>query len=102
MEPTQLPQSETFHSSLIYPAYNITRTIPCYFGAEAVLMRDSCGSYVTSEIFKILGENHVKIVAFASYTTNLFQALDWSFFGVLKQKKHFGCGNITMRFSPQR
>jgi hypothetical protein len=65
-------------------------------------MRDSCSSYVTSEIFRILGENHVKIVAFASYTTNLFQALDLSVFGVLKQKKHFGCGKITIRLSPQR
>jgi hypothetical protein len=65
------------------------RTIPCDSRAEAVLMVDNCSSHVASEIFRLLDENHVKVVTFAPYTTNPFQALDLSFFSVFGTKQRF-------------
>jgi hypothetical protein len=50
---------------------------------------DDCSAHVTPELFRLLGENHIKIVTFAPHTTNIFQALDPSFFGVPKTKEKF-------------
>jgi hypothetical protein len=50
---------------------------------------DNCSAYVTPEIFGFLGESHIKIVTFAPYATNIFQALDLSFFAVFKTKEKF-------------
>jgi hypothetical protein len=61
----------------------------CCSKAEPVLLMDNCSVYVTPEIFRHLGENHIKIVTFAPHTTNIFQALDISFFGVFKTKEKF-------------
>jgi hypothetical protein len=54
-----------------------------------VLLTDNCSAHVNPEIFRLLGENHVKIVTFAPHTANIFQALDLSFFGVFKTKQKF-------------
>jgi hypothetical protein len=50
---------------------------------------DNCSTHVTPEIFRLLGENHIKIVTFAPHTTNILQALALSFFIVLKTKEKF-------------
>jgi hypothetical protein len=50
---------------------------------------NNCSAHVTPAIFRLLGENHIKIVTFAPHSTNVFQALDLSFFGVFKTKKKF-------------
>jgi hypothetical protein len=50
---------------------------------------DNCSAHVTPEIFRLLGENHIKIVTYAPHTTNIFQALDLSLFGVFKSKEKF-------------
>jgi hypothetical protein len=47
------------------------------------------GRFRTPEIFMLLGENHITIVTFAPHTTNIFQNLDFSFFGVFKTKEKF-------------
>jgi hypothetical protein len=57
--------------------------------AEAVLLIDNCSAHVTPDIFRLLGENHIKIVTSAPHTTNIFQALDFSFFGVFTTKENF-------------
>jgi hypothetical protein len=48
---------------------------------------DNCSDHITPEIFRLLGENQIKIVTFAPRTTNIFQVLDLSFFGVFKTKE---------------
>jgi hypothetical protein len=63
--------------------------IPCYSKAEAMLLMDNCSAHVTPQIFRLLGENHIKIVTFALHTPNIFQAFDPSFFGVFKTKEKF-------------
>jgi hypothetical protein len=50
---------------------------------------DNCSAPVTPEIFKPLSENHIKIVTFAPHTSNIFQALDLSFFSLFKTKEKF-------------
>jgi hypothetical protein len=64
-------------------------TNPCHSKAEVVLLMDNCSTYVTPEIFRPLGKNHIKIVTFAPHTTNIFQAFDLPFFGVFKTKAKF-------------
>jgi hypothetical protein len=71
------------------PHITALRTIPCYCKAEAVLLMGNCCTYAPPEIFRFLRENHIRIVAFASHTTNIFRALNLSFFGVFKTKEKF-------------
>jgi hypothetical protein len=59
-------------------------------GAEeemAVLLMDSCKPHCSQRVLRLLGENRVLAIVFPSHTTNLFQMLDLSFFGVLKHLK---------------
>jgi hypothetical protein len=73
----------------LIPHVTSMRMIPCCSRAEAFLMMDNCSSHVTGEIFRLIVENYAKIVIFARHTTNVFQALDLSFFGVFKRKENF-------------
>jgi hypothetical protein len=61
-------------------------TIPCDPRVEAF--------HFTSpgDVFWLFGENHVKIVVFAPHKTNVFQALDLSFFGIFQTKEKFWIG----------
>jgi hypothetical protein len=83
------PLFENFIRHQLIPHIAALRTNPCYSKAEAVLLIDNCSAHVTPEIFRLLSENHVKIVIFAPHTTNIFQAIDLSFFGVFKMKEKF-------------
>jgi hypothetical protein len=73
------------------------RTDPCYSKAEAVLLMDNCSAPLIPEIFRLLGEIHIKIVTFALHIINIFQALDRSFFDVFKTKEKFGWIRMTIR-----
>ena len=55
---------------------------------EALLMMDSCSSHCTTNVMKLLGENKIIAFAFPSHTTNIFQALDLSLFGIFKRTKN--------------
>ena len=55
---------------------------------EAVLMMDSCSAHCTLNVMKLLGENKIIAFAFPSHTTNIFQALDLSLFGIFKRTKN--------------
>ena len=52
---------------------------------EAVLLMDNCPAHVTQEVLDLLTEARVRVVTFAPHTTNIFQALDLTLFGVLKR-----------------
>jgi hypothetical protein len=83
------PPFENFIRHQLIPHITALRTYSCYSKAEAVLLMDNCSAHVAPEIFRLLGENHIKIVTFASHTTNIFQTLDLSFFGMFRTKKEF-------------
>jgi hypothetical protein len=83
------PLFENFIRHRLIPHITALRTDPCYSKAETVLLMDNCSARVTPEIFRLLGENHIKFITFAPHTRNIFQALDLSFFGVFKTKEKF-------------
>jgi hypothetical protein len=57
-------------------------------GAEqAVLLMDGMKAHCSDRVLKYLGDNNIAAITFPSHTTNLFQPLDLSFFGALKQRK---------------
>jgi hypothetical protein len=54
---------------------------------QAVLLMDGLKAHCSDRVLKLLGENNIAAIIFPSHTTNLFQALDLSFFGAFKQIK---------------
>jgi hypothetical protein len=75
-----------FHSPSPYPTHHGTEAYFMLPKAKAVLVMDNSIPHVAPETFGLLGENHIKIVTFASYATNIFHTLDLSFFGVFKTR----------------
>lgn len=55
---------------------------------ESILLMDSCTAHCDDSIKEILGKNNILIMTYPSHTTNLFQALDLSLFGVFKRNKN--------------
>jgi hypothetical protein len=93
---------ERFIRHHLIPHITRLRTIPCDSKADALLLMDNCSSHVTPEIFKPLGENHIEIFVCPPHTTNIFQALDLSFFGVLKAEEKFWTDHDDDKTLPAR
>jgi hypothetical protein len=51
---------------------------------DAVLLMDNCPSHVTDEVLRLLRDSRVGVITWAPHTTQIFQQLDVSLFGVLK------------------
>jgi hypothetical protein len=51
-----------------------------------VLLMDKCPSHVTDDIIAVLTEARVSVTTFAPHTTQIFQVLDVTLFGVLKRR----------------
>jgi hypothetical protein len=96
------PLFENFIRRQLIPNITALQNNPCYSKTEAVLLMDNCSAHVIPEIFRLLGENHIKIVTFTQHATNIFRALDLSFFGVFKTKGSFGWIRMTIRPLPRR
>jgi hypothetical protein len=66
------------------------------------LLLDNCSIHTTPEILSILREHNVKVITFPPHTTQIFQVLDLSLFGVFKRKMQyklpFGNDNLTTKF----
>jgi hypothetical protein len=45
---------------------------------------DSASPHVSERVLQSLGRNKIMAIVFPAHTTNIFQALDLVFFGVLK------------------
>jgi hypothetical protein len=56
---------------------------------DAVLSMDNCPSHVTREVIGILTEARVRVITFAPHTTQIFQILDLTLFGVLKHQPRY-------------
>ena len=54
---------------------------------EAVILMDSFSEHCNELNLKCLGENRIIALCFPPHTTNIFQALDLSLFGVFKKSK---------------
>jgi hypothetical protein len=64
------------------------RTLDAFTEETGVLLMDNCRSHVNDNIIAVLTEARVRAITFASDTTQIFQFLDVTLFGVLKQ--HLG------------
>jgi hypothetical protein len=60
----------------------------------AVLLMDSAVPHTSERVRRLLVENNILAIAFTAHTTNLFQALDLLFFGVLTRLKASAVGEF--------
>jgi hypothetical protein len=51
----------------------------------AVLLMDNCPGHIIVNVSVLLAEARVRVISFAPHTTQIFQALDVTLFGVLKR-----------------
>ena len=65
------------------------RTLDAFSEETAVLLMDNCPSHVTDEIIGLLTEARVRVITFAPHTTQIFQILDLTLFGVLKRRTNY-------------
>jgi hypothetical protein len=56
---------------------------------DAVLLLDNCPSHVTRGVIGILTDARVRVITFAPHTTQIFQILDMTLFGVLKHQPRY-------------
>jgi hypothetical protein len=54
-------------------------------GNQAVLLRDNCPPLVAQKVLDLPRQARVRVIIFAPHTTNIFQVLDLTLFGVLKR-----------------
>jgi hypothetical protein len=80
-------------STVLVPYVTNVRSNPALANEPAVLLMDSAGPHVSERILKLLGENRIIALVSPAHTTNLFQALDLVFFGVLKKLKQTASGD---------
>jgi hypothetical protein len=53
---------------------------------EAGLLMDNCPSHIAGDVMDFLTASAVRVVTFAPRTTQIFQLLDLTLFGIFKQK----------------
>jgi hypothetical protein len=65
------------------------RKVEAFAEEDAVLLMDNCPSHVTREVIGILTETRGRVITFAPNTTQIFQILDLTLFGVLKHQPRY-------------
>jgi hypothetical protein len=50
---------------------------------------DHCSVHVTDDVIRLLTDTTVRVTTFASQTTQIFQILDLTLFGVLKRRARY-------------
>jgi hypothetical protein len=83
------------HEQYLYPLpyLNNRRELEDFPRWETVLLIDNCSPHMSDIVTAVLTRERVRIVTFASHTTQIFQMLDMVLFGVFK--KH-GTGLSTL------
>jgi hypothetical protein len=97
---------ENYVRTVFLPPLAITCIMQNVRNEEAVLLMDNCSPHLTPVVIDLLSEARVRIVTFAPHTTQIFQTLDLSLFGVLKRRGQyqlpFGDDAGSARFSKKR
>jgi hypothetical protein len=62
------------------------RKLDAFTEETVVLLMDNCPSHVIDDIIAVLTEARVRVTTFVPYTTQIFQVLDVTLFGVLKRR----------------
>jgi hypothetical protein len=65
-----------------------------FMNEPAVLLMDSALPHVSERVLRLLGQSRIMAIVFPAHTTNIFQALDLAFFGVLKKLKQTATGEF--------
>jgi hypothetical protein len=80
---------EQYLRTVFLPNLNELRALEQFGDEEAVLMMDNCPSHVTDVILTLLRDAKVRVITWPPHTTQIFQQLDISLFGVLKQRGQY-------------
>jgi hypothetical protein len=73
-------------SIVFIPYVEELRSLEEFAGREVVLLMDNCSVHTKPETLQVLAEHRVKMIAFPPHAMHIFQALDFSLFGILKKK----------------
>jgi hypothetical protein len=68
------------------PNLNELRNLEQFADEDAVLLMDNCPRHVGDVILNLLREERVRVITWPPHTTQIFQELDASLFGVHKRK----------------
>jgi hypothetical protein len=71
--------------TIFLPDVDTSRGLAVFAQEIAVLLMDDCSAHVSDDAIGILTEARVSVVAFAPQTTQVFQVLILTVFGVLKR-----------------
>jgi hypothetical protein len=72
--------------TIFLPNFAEFRTLDAFTEETRVLLMDNCPSDLTNDIMGLLSEARLRVITLASHTTQIFQVLDVTFFGVLKRR----------------
>ena len=97
--------AELFHqyvTTVLLPFIDELRTNDEFAGKTAILLMDNCSIHTRPSVLLHLKEHNVKVITFPPHTTQIFQVLDLSLFGVLKRKTQYKLplsnDNSTVKF----
>jgi hypothetical protein len=82
---------------VLVPYVSNLREKPEFANETAVLLMDSASPHISEGVFQLLGRNKIMVIVFPAHATNIFQALDLVFFGVLKKIKQMATGEFDER-----
>jgi hypothetical protein len=80
---------QQYITTVLIPFIDRVRTNDQFAGKPAILLMDNCLIHTRPEVLKALREHNVKVITFPPHTTQVFQTLDLSLFGVLKRKLQY-------------
>lgn len=75
--------------TVFVPNLNELRSLEQFAREEAVLLMDNCPSHVAEVLLDLLREARVRVITWPPHTTQIFQELDVSLFGVLKRRGQY-------------
>jgi hypothetical protein len=81
-------------STVFIPYVLTVRDRTGFENGTGILLMDSAIPHTSERVRRLLGENSIIAITVPAHTTNLFQALDLVFFGVLKKLKVSATGEF--------
>jgi hypothetical protein len=86
---------------VFFPSLVWLRGLAKFAADDAVFVMALCSAHVTDDVIGLLTEARVRDITFAPHTTQIFEVLDLTLFGVLKRrpryKRPFENENATAR-----
>jgi hypothetical protein len=80
---------QQYVTTVLIQVINQAGTNDQWAGKPAILLMDNWSIHTKPEVLKMLREHDVKVITFPPHTTQVFQTLDLSLFGVLKRNMQY-------------